>query len=115
MVTQKNRLNKTVLLSTQTFAKKLWVRKYLQFYAEKFCLSEPVYSYNCTSVLYSIPDAGQFNNNPGTVTVHENQDDVYPVWSNIDATCYVRSTCSAYRIEYYQTFSYSYGMNTRAR
>ena len=36
--TQKNRLNETVLLSTP----KIWVRKYLQFYAQKFCLSKPV-------------------------------------------------------------------------
>ena len=42
MGTQKNRLNETVLLSTQNICFKLWVRKYLQFYAEKFCLSKPV-------------------------------------------------------------------------
>ena len=34
MYTQKNRLNETVLLSTQNIYLKLWVRKYLQFYAE---------------------------------------------------------------------------------
>ena len=28
-----------VLLSTQNICLKLWVRKYLQFYAETFCLS----------------------------------------------------------------------------
>ena len=39
--TQKNRLNETVLLSTQNICKKLWVRKYLQFYAEYFCISKP--------------------------------------------------------------------------
>ena len=32
--TQKNCLNETVLLSTQNICYKLWVRKYLQFYAE---------------------------------------------------------------------------------
>ena len=40
--TQKNRLNETVLLSTQNICLKLWVRKYLQFYAEFFCLSKPM-------------------------------------------------------------------------
>ena len=40
--TQKNRLNETVLLSIQNICLKLWVRKYLQFYAEKLCLSKPV-------------------------------------------------------------------------
>ena len=34
--TQKNRLNDTVLLSTLNICEKLWVRKYLQFYAENF-------------------------------------------------------------------------------
>ena len=42
MGTQKNRLNETVLLSTQNMCLKLRVRKYLQFHAEKFCLSKPV-------------------------------------------------------------------------
>ena len=41
MGTQKNRLNETVLLSTQNMCLKLWVRKYLQFYAENICLSKP--------------------------------------------------------------------------
>ena len=38
MGTQKNRLNETVLLSTQNIFSmlKLWVRKYKQFYAEMF-------------------------------------------------------------------------------
>ena len=38
--TQKNRLNETFLLSTQNMLK-LWLRKYLQFYTLKFCLSKP--------------------------------------------------------------------------
>ena len=38
MGTQKNRLNETVLLITQNICKKLWERKYLQFYSENFCL-----------------------------------------------------------------------------
>ena len=42
MGTQKNRLNATVLLSTQNTCLILWVRKYLQFYAENVCLSEHV-------------------------------------------------------------------------
>ena len=37
--TQKNRLNETVLLSTQNISLILWVRKHLQFYAEH---SKPV-------------------------------------------------------------------------
>ena len=41
MGTQKN-LNKTVPLNTQNICKKLWVRKYLQFYTENSCLSKPV-------------------------------------------------------------------------
>ena len=45
MGTQKNRLNETVLLSTQNICLKLWVRKYLQFYAEFFCLSTEYFSY----------------------------------------------------------------------
>ena len=42
MGTQKNRLNEAVLLSTKNICCKLLVRKYLQFYAGKFCLSKPV-------------------------------------------------------------------------
>ena len=37
MGTQKNRLNETVLLSTQNICLSGQVRKYLQFYAQKFC------------------------------------------------------------------------------
>ena len=49
--TQKNRLIETVLLSTQNICQKLWVRKYLQFYAENFCLStsKPVYEYSSSN------------------------------------------------------------------
>ena len=43
--TQKNRLNETVLLSTQNICKNWWVRKHLQFYAKNFCLSKPVELY----------------------------------------------------------------------
>ena len=35
--TQNNRLNETVVLSTQNICLIAWVRKYLQFYAERFC------------------------------------------------------------------------------
>ena len=44
VVLKKNRLNETVLFSTQNICLKLRVRKYLQFYAEIFCLSRPTYS-----------------------------------------------------------------------
>ena len=40
MGTQKNRLNETVLLSTQNIMLKLMGKKNLQFYTEKFCLSK---------------------------------------------------------------------------
>ena len=40
--TQKNCLIEMVLLSTQNICKKSWVRKYLQFYGESFCLLKPV-------------------------------------------------------------------------
>ena len=39
-VLKKDRLNETVLFSTQNICLKLWVRKYLQFYDENFCLSK---------------------------------------------------------------------------
>ena len=42
MGTQKNRLNETVLLSTQNICSIRCIRKYLQFYAQKFCLSKPM-------------------------------------------------------------------------
>ena len=45
MGTQKNRLNETVLLSTQNRCLNLWVRKYLQFYAQKLCLFKLVILY----------------------------------------------------------------------
>ena len=49
LVTQKNRLNETVHLSTQNICLNWWVRKYLHFYAEEFCLSKPVISRQKTS------------------------------------------------------------------
>ena len=42
MGTQKNRLNETILLSTQNICYNVLVRKYSDFYAEHFCLSKPV-------------------------------------------------------------------------
>ena len=42
MGTQKNPLNERVLLRIQNIRKKLWVRKYLKFYAENVCLSKHV-------------------------------------------------------------------------
>ena len=35
-------LNDTVLLSTQNLCYNWWVKEYLQFYAPKRCLSQPV-------------------------------------------------------------------------
>ena len=40
--TQKNRLNKRVLLSTQNICLDCWVRKLLHFYAQKLCLTGPM-------------------------------------------------------------------------
>ena len=37
--TQKNLLIEAVILSTQNICLKSWVRKYLQFYAENFCVN----------------------------------------------------------------------------
>ena len=42
MGTQKNRLNETVLLSSQNTCSNRWVRKYLQFYAKNVSLSRPM-------------------------------------------------------------------------
>ena len=42
MGTQKNRLNKTVLLSTQNTCLNKWVRKQLKVYANKISLSGPM-------------------------------------------------------------------------
>ena len=40
--TEKNCLNESVLLSTQNICLNLWLRTFLQFYAENICLSKPV-------------------------------------------------------------------------
>ena len=45
MGTQKNRLNESVLLSTQNICLNWLVRTYLQFYAQKLSLSKPVHKY----------------------------------------------------------------------
>ena len=42
MGTQKNRLNETILLSTQNIDSRCWISNYLQFYAQKLCLSKPM-------------------------------------------------------------------------
>ena len=42
MDTQKNRLNETVLLSTQNICLDCLVRKLLHFYAQKVCLTRPM-------------------------------------------------------------------------
>ena len=41
--TQKNHLNKTVLLSTQNICSNWLIRIYSQFYTQNFCLSKPMY------------------------------------------------------------------------
>ena len=52
--TQKNRLNETVLLSTQNICSNWWIRKYLQFYAQKICLSKPmIWGKNLGLLLYA--------------------------------------------------------------
>ena len=43
MGAQKNRLNETVLLSTQNISKMHGEEKNYNFYAQKCCLSKPVY------------------------------------------------------------------------
>ena len=43
--TQKNRLNETILLSTQNISSRCWISNYLQFYARKLCLSKPMDMY----------------------------------------------------------------------
>ena len=43
MGTQKNHLNKTVLLSTQNICSNWWISIYLQFYTQNFCLFKPMY------------------------------------------------------------------------
>ena len=48
MGTQKNRLNERVRLSTQNICFYRWVRKYLHFYAENFCLNLDL----CLTVLF---------------------------------------------------------------
>ena len=50
--------------------------------------------------MYLPTASSYFNNNPGTVFVHENEDSDIAVWNNIDANCHVRSTCSAWRCDY---------------
>ena len=52
--TQKNRLNETVLLSTKNICWKLWVRKYLQFFAENFCIPKPEVLRNCFFFIQSL-------------------------------------------------------------
>ena len=42
MGTQKNRLSETILLSTQNISSRCWISNYLQFYAQKLCLSKPM-------------------------------------------------------------------------
>ena len=47
---QKNHLNETILLSTQNICSNWWIRKYLQFYTQNFCLAKQY-----VPLTYSIP------------------------------------------------------------
>ena len=60
MGTQKNRLDETVLLSTQNICPKIWVRIYLQFYAVNFCLPKPM-KYLCLKEGASLGDFSTVN------------------------------------------------------
>ena len=51
MGTQQNRLNKTVLLSTQNICKNLWVRKYLQKIMLKIFVNLNLCDSSSTSIL----------------------------------------------------------------
>ena len=51
--TRKNRLNETVLLSTQNTCFNQWVRKYLNFYANKISLSGPMIHVGCVDKIYA--------------------------------------------------------------
>ena len=55
--TQKNRLNETVLLSTQNICSDCWVRKYLEFYAKNVDLTEPLKGYSLSLQSYSVHGA----------------------------------------------------------
>ena len=58
MGTQNNRLNETVLLSTQNICYKVLVRKYSDFYAEYFCLSK-----RCVTCLFQLREIRHENVN----------------------------------------------------
>ena len=71
MGTQKNCFNATVLLSIQNICLKLWVRKYLQFYDENFCLSKPLHITSTVglNIYYKIFQQEKYNVNihPGNI------------------------------------------------
>ena len=48
--TQKNRLNETIFLSTLNISSRCWISNYLQFYAQKLCLSKPMDMYIITKI-----------------------------------------------------------------
>ena len=64
----KNRLNETVLLSTQNICLELWVRKYLQFYAEIVCLSKPVVIVLALSFHLSVLQSSSLFSQPVVIT-----------------------------------------------
>ena len=47
--TQKNHLNETVLLSTQNTCLNGWIRKLSHFYADNFCLTDPMMKQSITT------------------------------------------------------------------
>ena len=49
-------MSEMVLLNTQNICLKVWVRKYLRFYAEIFCLSKPV-DYACSNIFFQFDKA----------------------------------------------------------
>ena len=52
--TQKNRINEMVLLSIQNICSNCWIRKYLQFYTQKFFLSKQYVLLTCSIPVISI-------------------------------------------------------------
>ena len=107
MGAQKDHLNEKVLLKIQNICLNWWVRKYLQFYTENFCLSKPVaYAINTNLIswllklcylhqipwfvwLYSLHPSQQFFSYVGIGLPGLNQ-----YYAGIDVFC-SRTQCSA--------------------
>ena len=88
MGTQKNRINETVLLSTQNICYKLWVRKYTQFYNEIFFLPSLV-DYLYFSIIAT------FTGDPGRFVVGLGYYNGYPfsTYDNDKTGYYCAETC----------------------